>query len=241
MEFWVIVFAVFAVNILCMTAMLAAQQIDETLPPRHSLIPGTNQKFLHIQDFWTMTWGDGACVPLIINGFVYLVMQDIANLWWGLPIMVVSALAFLKMCLGKNHKPDYGFPSVGKISFAGVLHLFYFGAGVGAFVVCVWGVITGDLTGVAFWVFVAGVVFYAGCFLVEIKSGNFDPLKRVEVLVSPHLMPHSKRKGILRHATNFVWEWIAITACFLTGRGEVLLMAWQWENERRLKETARES
>lgn len=195
MEFsWLIFVVVCLTNALCMGAMLVAQALDKNLPPRRSVIPGTRwtekdeegnskehwQEFLYIQDFWTMTWGDGIGVLLIANAFVHLVVKDITNLWWGLPIVVVSGLGFLKMCLGKDHKPDYGFPDIGKVSFAGILHLFYFGAGIAASVMCVWNLITGDLRGPVMWVALAGGAFYIGCFVLEIKSGNFDPIKILE-------------------------------------------------------------
>lgn len=181
MEFsWSIFLVVCVVNTLCMVLMLLTQSLDKGLPPRGSLILGTNQKFLYIQDFWTMTYGDLFGVPLIFNAFVHLVVQDIANLWWGLLVALVSTLAFLKMCLGKNHKPDYGFPNIGKISLAGIMHLFYFGAGMGAAIMCLWGVfVTGSLPWLSpvTWVFLGGGVLYIGCFVVEMKSGNFDPLE----------------------------------------------------------------
>ena len=160
--------------------MLLAQTLDKSLPARNSVIPATSQKFLYIQDFWTMTWGDAVGVPLIVNAFVHLAVKDITNVWWCLPVSLASALIFLKMCLGKNHKPDYGFPDIGKISLAGILHLFYFGAGIGASVMCVWNLCTGELTGWVLCVALAGGVFYIACFFAEIRSGNFDPLKKVE-------------------------------------------------------------
>lgn len=166
-------------NLACMYAMHVAQIADTDLPTRHSIIPGTNQKFIYMEDFYTFIWGDMFGVPLIINAFVHLVNKDISNLWWGLPIMLVSALLFLKMCLGKDHKPDFGFPDIGKISLAGILHLFYFGIAIGASVMCIWNLCTGKLTGTTLWVALGGGVFYTGCFILEIKSGNFDPLKRV--------------------------------------------------------------
>lgn len=179
MEFsWLIFVSVVITNVLCIGAMLVAQALDRGLPPRNSIILGTKQKFLYIQDFWTMTWGDGIGVLLIVNAFVHLVIKDITNLWWGLPIVVVSGLGFLKMCLGKDHKPDYGFPDIGKVSFAGILHLFYFGAGIAASVMCVWNLFTGDLRGPVMWVALAGGAFYIVCFVLEVRSGNFDPLKR---------------------------------------------------------------
>jgi len=165
-------------NVAYIGVILLAQAVDKNLSAHHSVIKGTNQKFLYIQDFYTMTYGDLVGVPFIVVAFVHLAVQDITNVWWGLPVVVVSALGFLKMCLGKDHKPDYGFPDIGKISLAGILHLFYFGIGIGASAMSVWAFFAGDLWGPVMWVALGGGAFYIGCFILEIWSGNFDPLKR---------------------------------------------------------------
>ena len=126
-----------------------------------------------------MTWGDAVGVPPIINAFVHLAGIDVLNLWLGFSIMALSAAAFAVMCLGSNHKPDYGFPDTGKISFAGFLHLFYFGFGTGAALLCLLALIRGELEGPVMWTALSGGTFYAGCFILEIASGNFDRLKKV--------------------------------------------------------------
>ncbi len=177
---WLIFVAVMVINDLWMGAIFLAAQLDKSLPTWYSIIPGTNQKFLPPKGFWTMTYGDLIGVPLIVNAFVHLAMQDIANLWWGLPIAMVSTGIFAKMCLGENHKPDYGFPDIGKISLAGILHLPYFGVGIGASAMSVWSIFTGELTGPVLWVALAGGAIYIACFVAEIKFGNFDQIKRTE-------------------------------------------------------------
>ncbi len=161
--------------------IISAQELNKSLPSRNSIIPGTNQKFLYVQDFWTMTYGDFLGVPLVVNAFVHLAADDITNLWWTLGIGMLSTMMFLKMCLGKNHKPDYGFPGIGKISFAGILHLPYFGFGIGASAMSAWNLIIGELRGPVMWVALAGGAVYVGCFVLEIRSGNFDPLKKKEI------------------------------------------------------------
>ena len=128
-----------------------------------------------------MTFGDAIGIPLIINAFVHLVVKDLANLWWSLPIMIVGAGIFAKMCLGKEHKPDYGFPEVGKISLAGMLHLIYFGAGIGATIISLCNLFTGELVGPVLYVALGGGVAYLAFLAPEIMSGNFDPLKRVSL------------------------------------------------------------
>jgi len=178
MEFsWSILGLVLFGNTLFCAITIFAQDMERNLPVRHSLIPGTRQKFLYLQDFWTMTLGDWIAIPLIFNAFVHLAVKDISNFWWSTPFMVISATAFFKMCMGKNHKPDYGFPDIGIISTAGILHLFYFGVAVGGSVICIWNLCIGELSGPVMWTALAGAIFYIGCFVLEVRSGNFDPLK----------------------------------------------------------------
>lgn len=177
---WLIFALVMAANTLYVGAVMMAQALDKSLPARHSIISGTNQKFLYVQDFWTMTYGDLFGIPLITNAFVHLAVRDAANLLWLLLVAALSAAIFAKICLGKSHKPDYGFPQTGKISFAGILHLFYFGMGIGAVVACLWSLFEGRLTGLVLWLAVLGAAAYAVCFAAELRSGNLDPLKRIE-------------------------------------------------------------
>ena len=162
--------------------MAGAQNASKSLPLRGSLIPGTCQKFLHLQDFYTMVWGDLFGVPLIAAVFFRLVTTGQVTAWqwvafWGLAI--VSPAIFLKMCLAENHKPDWGFPEAGKISLGGILHLPYFGAGIAMAALCLWHLATGNLYGTTLWVGLTGGGIYLSCFAADIISGNFDPIKRV--------------------------------------------------------------
>ncbi|MEK7541147.1 MAG: hypothetical protein AAB529_02860 [Patescibacteria group bacterium] len=177
---WTILLVVVLVNSLWMAAMFATQQLDKSLPPRNSVIPGTNQKFLYFQDFWTMTWGDAIGVALINTAFVHLAVNGCLGVghWLVFATLVIAfSLGFAKMCMGQNHKPDMGFPATGEISPIGILHLPYFGFGMVAGAFCISFVFTGDLRGPVFYVGFGGAAFYALCFVAEVKSGNFDPLK----------------------------------------------------------------
>lgn len=158
--------------------MLLAQHLNYNLPPRGSLIPGTNQKFLYIQDFYTMTWGDLFAIPLILNAFAHVVVNDLTYLWIALPIAMVCAFGFEGVCTNKDHKPDYGFPKTGETSFAGILHLFYFGFGMSASIMCLWNIYKGNLTGNVLWVAVGGAVLYIITFIADAFCGNFDPLQK---------------------------------------------------------------
>lgn len=183
MEFsWQILIAVFLVNLLWIGVMFAIQELDESLPLHYCFIPGTNQRFLHMQDFHTMTWGDLIGIPLIANMFVHLAMNGFvgSGQWLAFFIIaIVDAVGFRKMCLGKNHKPDMGFPEIGKVSWTGFAHLPYHGVCVAMTVLSVWHIALGNLRGPVLYVGLAGGVLYLASFIADIRSGNFDPLKRV--------------------------------------------------------------
>lgn len=184
MEFsWLILGVVFLTNLCWIGVMYALQQIDKNLPPRHSIIPGTNQKFLYMQDFYTMFWGDMIGVTLIANAFVHLAVNSHVALWeWIVFILitVVDGFRFMKMCLTQNHKPDQGFPEIGKVSWHGLSHLPYHGAGVAMALFAIWHIITGELRGSVMYVALVGGTIYVASFITDIKTGNFDPLKKVD-------------------------------------------------------------
>jgi len=113
-------------------------------------------------------------VHLAVNGFINS---------WQVPLLIVVAvvdgLGFWKMCLSKDHKPDQGFPEIGKISRHGLSHLPYHGAGVAMSLLIIWHLAVGNLRGPVLYVALLGGVIYISSFVADIKSGNFDPLKKV--------------------------------------------------------------
>ncbi len=178
----VVLVVVFVVNLAYMELIRGSQALDTSLPTRRSIIPGTNQKFIYVQDFWTMTWGDGLGASLIATAFVHLVMSGYVDFrQWIVFVAIagISSLIFLKLCLGKDHKPDYGFPEIGEISTAGILHLPYFGVGIAVSALCVWHILAGNMQDPFMWVGLTGGAIYITCFVADIQSGNFDPLKRI--------------------------------------------------------------
>lgn len=180
MEFsWTLAATAVGLNLFWISAMFMAQHLDKSLPPRNSLIPGTRQKFLYANDFWTMTYGDVVGVSLIWVAFSHVAVNWFgAYTWmffWAVAFLV--ALNFMRMCLKADHKPDWGYPAQGEISLGGYLHLPYFGFSVVAGVWCL-GLVREP--GIVLMIYLAGAVIYIICFVLEIKSGNFDPLKKVE-------------------------------------------------------------
>jgi len=182
MEFsWTILAVVFVANLFWVGVMFAAQQLDKSLPPRHSLIPGTNQKFLYMQDWYTMKYGDVVAVPLIVNAFVHLVaLGYISGVQWAITFMLSLLLTIIgiKSCLGPGHKPDQGFPEAGKISLQGKLHMPYFGIGWSMGLVSFYHLVIGHVSGPVLWLGLFGAVFYIAMLGMEFKSGNFDSLKK---------------------------------------------------------------
>lgn len=177
---WMILAIMLVINLVWIGTMLVAQYSCKGLPSRGSIIPGTKQKFLYIEDFWTMTWGDTIGVWLMNCSFVHLMVNAYLNVrhWIVFVVLVVAiSIGFTKMCLSKDHKPDYGFPHIGKVSIAGLLHSPYLGVGVTASIFCLWFAISGILRGPILYIWLSGLAFYAICFVAEIRSGNFDPLK----------------------------------------------------------------
>lgn len=178
---WMALIVACVVNWTWIAIMYGAQQCDLNMPARHSIIPGTRQRFIHMQDFWTCSWGD--CLPLclILNAFVTLAMADKITVWQWLSLGIMSVIlgiGFLVMCLGKDHKPDQGYPAPGKVSLHGYLHLPHFGVSVSMVVLTVWHIIIGNFRGgPVLYLFIVGAVLWAITFVLDVKSGNFDPLK----------------------------------------------------------------
>lgn len=184
MEVLLVTLVIVAVlNWIYIQGMLMLQSFDaeaRLLPPRHSIIEGTNQRFLYIQDFWTMTWGDIGAVPFIWTAFMHLALQNKLN-WVAMGIIGTIAIwLFRSICFRPEHKPDYGFPAPKLVSTAGFFHVLYMGAGVGAGITCLINLCMGKLTGLAMWVGIAGGVLYGITFLLDVVSGNLDSLHVVK-------------------------------------------------------------
>lgn len=163
--------------------MYVFQLLDEKLPPRGSLIPGTKQPFLYMGDWRSMTWGDTLGVLFILNAFAHLVAHGhISSAEWLVIVVLAAAIgeAFFWMCLGENHKPDQGFPKAGKWSWHGLSHVPYLGAAIAMGISCLWHIFMGELRGPVLYAGLAGLALYAVSVVADIKAGNFAPLKKIE-------------------------------------------------------------
>jgi hypothetical protein len=181
---WLVLAIVFIANLGYIIVLLIVQEMDWKLPPRYSTIqiPGTHQKFLHIFDFYTLTWGCITGVPLIFNAFVHLVMCGLIDpqKWITfVGIAVISSVIFAGVCLNSKHKPDMGFPKIGKISWVGIIHLPYLGIGIASTILCLRNIFSIEFSGPVYHLFVVGISIYTASLLADIKCGNFNPLKKV--------------------------------------------------------------
>lgn len=164
------------------------------IPPKNSLIPGTAQKHLRMEQFHSMTWGD-----LIGLSAVWGASLWVLYLCWGAEgpevgiriggaiIGLGAGIGFHKMCLGANHKPDYGFPVSGKASVAGTVHSVFFGlsfavgtAGLGV-LIAFWNELSDVDAVTATWLGGIGFAIWLAAGITDAAVGNFDKLKPLPI------------------------------------------------------------
>jgi hypothetical protein len=178
-----VLFIVVLLNSALCLIQFCCQEIDRRrgkIASRHSFIPGTNQKFLYWQDFYMQTYGDFLGLVWVMNGFAHLLVADKINFWmWILfgAIMITAAMLCLMSCLDKKHKPDWGYPSAGKVSLGGASHIPYFSLNCAMAVVCLIGIISGDLSGAVLWTTIAGGAFILLMAVADSAAGHFAPLQ----------------------------------------------------------------
>lgn len=179
---WTIFIVIFIANALLCLVQLCAEKIDENsgkIAPRHSLIPGTKQRFLYWEDFYTQTYGDFLGLVWIVNGF-YSIIPTLTNyglLAFGL-LCIISYITFIVPRLAKNHKPSWGEPIIGKISFGGRIHSIYFSLTLAMAIMCIYEITTGKITGIILWTTLAGGLIWALSCVADILAGHFDALKK---------------------------------------------------------------
>ncbi len=183
---WNVFLIVLVINTALCLLQLLAERIDVargTIPSRHSLIPGTSQKFLYWEDFYMQTYGDLLGLVWVMNGFAQLLVAGKISyfMWFVFALFaILGAYMALKSCLSKEHKPDWGYPEIGKISLGGISHVPYFGIQLAMGVVCLIKAFTGDLNGLPLITTIGGVVIIIAMAIMDWKSGHFDPLVRIE-------------------------------------------------------------
>lgn len=141
---------------------------------------GTNQQFLHWQDFYCQKFGNTIGLAILAVGFSHLVGGEFItpNQWViFLVITVGDAVGFTLMCLSSKHKPDSGYPEIGQVSWCGLCHSIYHGINMAMATLCTWHWIAGKLQGPVMWLTLTGGIFYLLCNAADIKSGHFGQIK----------------------------------------------------------------
>lgn len=205
---WTIAIYVVVINLIWVCLMFSVHRMDYVrgnLPYRGSTIPGTVQPFLWMDDFHIMTWGDIVGIPMILTAFAHLVANGYIGLCqWGVFIAVAAYDAdfFRRMCLSKDHKPDWGFPEVGKISWGGISHLPYHGVGVAGSAISLVHLALGHLSWSVACYALTGAAIYIASVAADVLTGKFDPLRiegaelnlmtpqRLQMLAERANMPH---------------------------------------------------
>lgn len=186
---WSLFVVVVILNTFLCVSQFIIEQIDRkrgAIKPRHSVISGTRKKFLYWEDFYAQTYGDFFGLVFVMNGFAHLFINGISSWEWLVFIVVsiASVAVFVYMNLQDSHKPDWGYPAKGKISLGGIIHLPYFGALSGMSVICLINIINGGIEGILLYTTISGMAIYLITVVLDIKSGHFDSLKKMDKILS---------------------------------------------------------
>jgi hypothetical protein len=183
---WQIFLVVILLNTKLCLGQFVAQKIDKKnkrIPQRHSIISGTEQKFLYWEDFYTQTYGDILGLTWIMNTFAHLLVNE--KIGWHLWIVFIAVLftttiAFLSTHLNHDRKPDWGFPKNGNISLGGISHLSYFSLNSGMATICLLEMLRGELSGILLWTALSGLLIWILSAMADYYAGHFDkPKKKV--------------------------------------------------------------
>jgi len=143
-------------------------------------IPETNQIFLHWQDFYCQKFGCTIGLSITTGMFTNLIMQlhlSFVIVACFILVFLVDIKIFNHICLGKRHKPDWGYPRIGRISIGGRVHLVYHGLNIAMLGLLVFVMIVGNLNGWPMWLTLISLVIYVITNVIDIKKGHFDQLK----------------------------------------------------------------
>ena len=171
--------AAVGLNVLIFVVLRISQSANPGLPRRYSYIPGTRQRFNHVQDYWTMTAGNLVGLSLIDASFFGMVAdgQMIVGEWVVFAVIaVIGFIVFSMLNSREAYKSDYAFPKTGEVSAAGLVMLLNLGFHIALAVMVLWNLYAHGLGGIpVMWFAVIGAVVYAVCFVIDAMSGNFDP------------------------------------------------------------------
>lgn len=178
---WKIFFVFAVVNTGLCLLQLMFQKIEtkkKKIPTRHSLLPGTNQKFLCYEDYYT-PYGDIFGLVWIMNGFYTMVplLSNYELLAFG-PLCAVSAISYVAPRLSTSHKPTWGEPTPGKISTGGYIHMFYYAIQLAMGIMCVYGAIVQKMTGIVLITSLMGGLIWAASCIADLVTGKYSSLEK---------------------------------------------------------------
>ncbi len=186
---WQIFFVVAIINTTLCLGQLAAQRIDQgakRLPNRYSIIPGTEQKFLYWQDFYSQTYGDFLGLIWVMNTFAHLLINEriIWPLWIiFIAVLFIATVVFLNTHLNNERKPDWGFPKNSRISLGGISHLPYFSLNSGMTAICLLEMLRGQVSGIFFWTTLSGLLVWLLSVITDYHAGHFDKPKKKSIKI----------------------------------------------------------
>jgi hypothetical protein len=169
-------------TVLCLLQLLAekVEQKMGRMPKRHSIIPGSKQKFLCWEDYYCQTYGDILGLVWVMIGFYSMIIK-LTNYEWLMfgVLCLISFIIFLVPRIKKDKRPTWG-ESNGKISIGGYIHSVYFSLSLAMTVMCLYGMLIGKLIGVYVVLVLGGVLIWSVSCLIDLLVGNFAPLKKGE-------------------------------------------------------------
>ena len=168
---------------LCLMQYLLEQRDKRRgiIEPRHSIIPGSDQKILYWEDFYTQTYGDFLGLIWIMNCFCQLLVKGQLGLMDILILIIVggaSVYLFIINKLNPRSKPDWGKTLDGKLTIGAISHFPYFALLSGMSAVCLINMLLGQVTGWLLITTLIGTVIYGITVLLDFTSENFSLLKR---------------------------------------------------------------
>jgi hypothetical protein len=183
---WHVFFCAVIINTVLCLMQFMFQTLDRKrrkIAARNSIIPGTKQRFLYWQDFYTQTYGDFLGLVWVMNGFAHLLINEKMDgpLWIiFMLVFFIAGMVVPIVCLANDHKPDWGFPKIGVISLGGISHLPYFSLNAAMTIICLFHAVTGTLSGILLITTVIGGAVIIIAAIVDLNAGHFDPLNKEE-------------------------------------------------------------
>ena len=173
-------------NLFLWTSMFLVQMWES----KAGKIQKKSKDFFYMESFHSHGWGDvfgitlmdaGATVVIVHGWNLEMAGSSIVCFLFGLG----AAVAYVALCFREGHKPDAGYPEVGKISLQGVVHLMYiafqvFLGSLGVYIFAFSALKSGafqEVLGYAI-LSVVGFLIWAVAVGFDVKQGHFAPLPK---------------------------------------------------------------